>query len=345
MPEQTTQAPTPITIGKSNEMPATPGSNFVSAKPGEGYGNQPVVKGWEEVEATQPEQQESPPEAQPEKPKVNTKKLADIAKAERKLAQREKEINEAATKAKQYEEALKSPDLVEALSKMGLPQDKVFQAYLDAALKDPKTPKSKEETQQDERDRKLQEAYDKISKLEQERAQEKEDQAMFQIKSQYIDPVISNNTDKYEVLLDIFGSKEAVVEQVYKELNDEFSRSGQTYSPEEAADAMEAYWANTFEQSLQKAKSLKKFSKHFTQEQQNSQDTPIMPVLRSADSFGSALAAKIDNQVALEKPSATRTLTNNMSHGTTSQIQPYSPAGTASVTDRNLARFLKSHGL
>jgi hypothetical protein len=278
----------------------------------------------------------SAPEAPKSKP--SPKKMADLAKAEYKLQQQTKEAKKLAEKAEAYKKAFASDNAAEALDALGLDKNKIFQSLLDEQLKQTTADPTSEKLT--DHDKKLQSALDKIAQLENQIQEDKESTAATTVKSNYIAPLIHKDPDKYETLIDIFGSKEAVIDQVYSEIYDEYQKSGNSYQPEEALDAMENYWQGVVERSLNKAKSLKKYSKFFANQPEQLQ-TSMHPVSSTADRLSSALSA-LETSRPLE--TSGQTLTNKTSYP--AQTQVYSATAIKpSANDTKLKQFMQRKGI
>lgn len=302
-----------------NDDMSTPGNAFISGEPSETSQFAPVKQELGYDPSKYEEQAvETTPEAAPE---VKTNKgdeshrLAQLAKTERKLQQRQKEAEAVIARAEQYKGAFETSDVVEALEKLGLKPNEIYRKLTDHVLKKPsEVAKDPMQEKLDEQERKLQ-AYEesqnkRLSQIEERETNLQRQQAI----NNSVAPVINNNEADFETLINVFGTKENVINEVYKQMEDEYTRSGEIFSAADAAKVMESYWFNQIELGLKNAQKLNKY-KHYFKEQEEKQTTTNNKILTKEERFAQLISSqdKETQSVAQEtKNKQSNTLTNNM---------------------------------
>jgi hypothetical protein len=267
-------------------------------------------------------------------PTGSARKFADMAKLERKIAKQKAEAEDLLNRANAIKGALTTEtDMAKALLDIGLDPSKVYQQLTEHAIKQlnsvPKDPIQA----------KLQDQETQIKKYAQEMQQIKDDlnkerEALAHSKAitTMVAPVINDHPEQYEALIATFGSKEQAINKVYEAMLKEWHSSQKVITPQEAADAMETYFTDQYNHSLELTSKLQKFKNRFRQEDTATLDrSDNTPALSLADSFSQALAAKLDPTKAND-PSP-KTLTNNMSP-TTSTNRSIATHGNISMEER-----------
>lgn len=338
----------------SPQMPAAPGNAFVSASISETPAFQPVatVIGYDEAKyqatpeiAVEPTIPTPPVEEVSKSNKAEeSHKLAQQIKMERKLSQKQKEAELIIAKAEAYRAAFSSTDPIDALQKLGLQPNEIYRKLTDFVLKEEKPAEPQDPIKAELADtRKKLDSYAEIQEqMKQELQTERESLMHMQAMNTTVAPIINNNPEKYETLIHMFdGNKEAAIQNVYENMYKTFLETGETYTAESAADAMEAYWSEQYQQVLDKAGKLNKFKKYLKDPEEEAKkiaaSTTKKP-LTQAERFANLLAADQEtNTVAPEKIfSQPKTLTNNMNNSvggssSSGQVKKYiSP-----ITDRN----------
>lgn len=317
----------------------TPGNTFITAPEATTSQFEPVntVIGYDQskYEATAEEQssqqssqeaqeqssQAAEPEGQPSKSgAVEAHRLAQLAKTERKLQQRQKEAEALIQQAEQYKGAFNSPDLIESLEKLGLKPNEIYRKLTDHALKQGEPEKAKDPMQEelDKTRAELKSYADAQKQMQSDLQAERESMAHMQAITQHVAPVIQNNQDKYETLIDVYGGVDNVIKEVYTQMYTEYQNSGTSYTAQEAADAMEQHWYNVMIGAIAKTKNLNKFKHYFrdeAEEAKKTEESANNKPLTQAERFASILskADQETNSVAQDnKISPSKTLTNNM---------------------------------
>jgi hypothetical protein len=327
----TTQAPLTKVESASNYMAATPVVENV---------NQPSNNSVELLydPAKYADATEAAPTVKPEAPvqavepsidaeKERAHKLAQIAKAERKVQAQQKEAEAIIKKAESLKIALDSPDLITALEGLGLKPNEIYRKLTDAALKKAEPVKTPEQLEKEELHAKLKAYEDTQNKLISDLNSEREMAAHANAIATSVAPVIKANIDKYETAIDVFGSADNFINHVYKSMWDEYQSSGQQFSAEQAADLIEEHYEAQAKSALNQFKKLKKYQDYFKNEAEEKakaeQKASNKPTLSRAEEFANVLAAqKKENPEAYEETVETpTTLTNNMNaYGDTTSI-------------------------
>ena len=201
--------------------------------------------------------------------KESLDRVSQLAKAERRLQKQKSEAEAVIKRAEQMKGAFDTEDIFEALTKLGLSPQEIYRKMTDKALAKPEEPKDPMQIKIDEQEKKLQSYAEKQAAMEKQLQDERDNAAHINAINTHVAPVINNNPENYEILIDIYGSKENAISEVYKEMYTEFQKSGTTFTAKQAADAMEAYWEKELSDRIQKASSIKKFSKYFHKEETN----------------------------------------------------------------------------
>jgi hypothetical protein len=276
----------------------------------------------EEEQQTQ-QTQEQPPATQTEEQTASAarKLFLQAQKAERKAKEAEKKAVTTLKKAAALEAAIKmtqdGADPTALLTAVGVDPIKFYKDMTTYALSDkakPEDPVQKELREHKERLDK----YAKDLEVQASTIQEKENLAQHnQTISASVIPLLKATPDRWETLISEYGNQAAVT--IYKAVWDRYQLDGTVVPFDQAADEIEAYWAEQVENGIKHASKMKKFQHRFAQassDQRNSSEQKETP---SRSSF---------------------TLSNKSA---TNSTQP-SSSKRAMTKEERIAEILKKHG-
>lgn len=239
-------------------------------------------------------------------------KLAQLAKTERKLQTEAQKSNEIIKKAESLKEAFQSTNIVEQIEKLGFDPIEVYKTMTKQLVADREPDKTPEQLREEQYEAKLKSLEDSLVKIQNEVVDKDNSIAKQKILDRDIIPSI--DLELHGTAINIFGSKEAFIEKVYAQMEDEYITNGKLYSAKVMADSLEEYYYNQMTAALDNAKKINKFSKYFQNEKEITSNDSNNETLSRSERLERVLSDfKKENLNTVEQETESpKTLTNNM---------------------------------